>query len=139
MLAPPDLIVGPGTLGSATVWGAEETVIDCEIMRTCARICAGIATDQGRLFDEVLERVGPGGNFLGEKTTRQSLRQGELFIPGLGWHESRDAWEAAGRPDSLDQARQRVDELLAGHEPLALDEDVERQLENLVKKAHATA
>ena len=139
MLARPDLIVGPGTLGSATVWGAEETVIDCEIMRTCARICTGIATDGGRLFDEVIERVGPGGNFLGEKTTRQSLRQGELFLPGLGWHESRAAWEAAGRPDLLNQARRRVGELLAGHEPLALDEDVERELENLVKKARAAA
>jgi trimethylamine--corrinoid protein Co-methyltransferase len=139
MLSRPDIIVGPGTLGSATVWSAEDTVIDCEIMRTCDRICRGIATDGGRLYDDVIERVGPGGNFLGEKTTRQSLRDQELFIPGLGWHETRDAWEAAGRPDLIDQARVRVGELLAAHETLALDANVERELDTLVERARAAA
>ena len=133
LLARPDLFVGPGVLGSTTVWGAEQLVIDCEILRTCMRICEGITTEN-RLLAEVIEEVGPGGNFLAQGSTRRAFHEGELFMPGLGWHDSRNAWDAAGRPDILDQARERVDQLLAEHQPVPLDEAVEGELRRLVKK-----
>ena len=134
LLARPDLFVGPGVLGSTTVWGAEQLVIDCEILRTCMRICEGITTED-RLLAEVIEEVGPGGNFLAQGSTRRAFHEGELFMPELGWHDSRNAWDAAGRPDILDQARERVDQLLAEHQPLLLDEAEEGELRRLVKKA----
>ena len=134
LLARPDLLCGPGTMGSDTVWSAEQLVIDCEILRICERICEGIAVDD-RLFAEVIEEIGPGGNFLAHDTTRRSFRGSEFFMPRLGWHDSRNAWDAAGRPDLLDQARERVDQLLAEHEVLPLDDDVEAELQRLVKRA----
>jgi len=138
LLARPDLFVGPGTLGSSTVWSAEQLVIDCEILRVCERVCEGIAT-QDRLFAEVIEEIGPGGNFLGHDSTRRAFHGKELFVPGLGWHDSRSAWDAAGRPDVLDQARERVDHLLAEHEVLPLDEDIEVELRQLEKRVRVLA
>jgi trimethylamine:corrinoid methyltransferase-like protein len=120
------------------VWSAEQLIIDCEILRICTRICEGIATED-RLFAEVIEAVGPGGSFLAHDSTRRAFHGSELFVPELGWHDSRNAWDAAGRPDLLDQARERVDRLLAEHEVLPLDEDVEVELQGLEKKARALA
>ena len=137
LLSRPDLMVGPGTMGSATVWSAEQLVIDCEILRICTRICEGIATE-GRLFAEVIEQVGPGGDFLAHGSTRRAFHEGELFMPDLGWHDSRNAWDAAGRPDLLDEARGRVDQLLAEHEVLPLDDDVEAELRRLEKRVRET-
>jgi len=137
LLARPDLFCGPGTLGNDTVWSAEQAVIDCEIFRICMRICEGIAVED-RLFGEVLEAVGPGGNFLAERSTRQMLHRGEFLLPELGWHDSRNAWETAGRPDIIDEARERVDELLSEHEVLPIDEDVDHELRRLVEKVRRT-
>jgi trimethylamine--corrinoid protein Co-methyltransferase len=134
MLTRPDLLVGPGSLASAMVYSAEQTVIDCEIFRTCARICEGIAVED-QFLEEVIGAVGPGGNFLAEKSTRRAFHEGDFFTPDLGWHDTRKAWEMAGRPDLLDQARERVDQLLATHEVLPLGEGVERELRQLEKKA----
>ena len=55
-------------------------------------------------------------------------------MPDLGWHDSRNAWDVAGRPDLVDQARERVDQLLTEHEALPLDEDVERELRRLEER-----
>jgi len=137
LLARPDLFCGPGTMGSDTVWSAEQLVVDCEILRICTRICEGIATED-RLFSEVIEEIGPGGNFLAHGSTRRAFHGGELFMPDLGWHDSRNAWDAAGRPDLLEEARERVDRLLAEHEVLPLGDDVEAELRRLEKRARET-
>ena len=134
MLSRPDILVGPGSLGGAMVWSAEQTVIDCEVFRLSERICQGISLDD-RLLDDVIGAVGPGGHFLGERSTRRLIQAGELTLPGLGWHRSREAWEASGQPSLLDQAHERVEQLLADHEPVPLPDDVERELQRLVDSA----
>jgi len=135
LLARPDVFCHPGSLGNTTVWSAEQAVIDCEVFRICMRICEGIAVDDEHLLSQALENVGPGGNFLAEKSTRRMLHEGEFRIPGMGWHDSRGAWDSAGRPDILDEARGRVDQLLADHEVLPLGEDVEAELQRIVARA----
>jgi trimethylamine:corrinoid methyltransferase-like protein len=52
-------------------------------------------------------------------------------------HDSFEDWVAAGRPTLLEEAREKVDRMLATHEPLPLDEDVERELERIVNRARA--
>ena len=83
----------------------------------------------------MLERVGPGGHFLAETSTRRNARAGEWYYAQLGGHDSYDAWAAAGRPDVLDEARAKVEELLATHVPLPLGDDVERELASLRVRA----
>jgi trimethylamine--corrinoid protein Co-methyltransferase len=88
-----------------------------------------------RWLIDVLEKQGPGGHFLSERSTRANTRNGEWYLPGLGVHDSHDAWMAAGRPTVHDEARHRVDELLSTHKPLPLGDDVERELEKLRQRA----
>ena len=63
-----------------------------------------------------LASVGPGGHFLGERSTRSGMRGDEWFVPRLGTQDAREIWEAAGRPDVVDEARQNVADILATHE-----------------------
>ena len=86
---------------------------------------------EDRWLSDVLERVGPGGQFLGEASTRRNVRGGEWLLPQLGVHDSYDAWTAAGAPDIMAEAHAQVEDILARHEPPALGEDVERALEEL--------
>jgi trimethylamine--corrinoid protein Co-methyltransferase len=133
----PDILVGPGNLGGGLSFGLEQLVIDVEIWRMCRTAHDGIATGADRWLDDVLESAGPGGHFLGERSTRSGMRGDEWFVPRLGTQDARAVWEAAGRPDVVDEARQKVADILATHEAPRLDDDIERELAALEARAAA--
>jgi trimethylamine--corrinoid protein Co-methyltransferase len=134
-LAWPDVLVGPGGLAGSTVFSFEHMMVEIEVWRLCRKAHDGIeVADEGWLTD-ALERVGPGGQFLSEKSTRVSARSGEWYFSQLGWHDSHDAWTAAGCPDALDEAREKVAAILASHEPPPLGDDIEGALAELRGRA----
>jgi trimethylamine:corrinoid methyltransferase-like protein len=69
--------------------------------------------------------------------TRDAVRGGEWLRPRLGFHDSAERWEAAGRPELLDEARAVVETTLASHEPLPLDPAVVVELERMEAAARA--
>jgi trimethylamine---corrinoid protein Co-methyltransferase len=137
MLSQPDIFCGPGSLGGATVFSFEELLLDVEILRICARAQRGVATEPDLWLQDVLERAEPAGDFLKEPSTRRNARAGEWYLSDLSVRDSYEAWEAAGRPDVLDHIGAEVDRILTTHEPLPLDADIVKELEELQKKADA--
>lgn len=134
-LAGPDLLVGPGSLGGAMVFSLEQVLVDVEIFRMSAFSRRGIDVRDDLWLDDVLARVGPGGHFMAEASTRANMRSGEWYLPRLGEHGPYDAWVAAGRPSLRDEARRLADDLLARRQELPLGEDVERELQKLMERA----
>jgi trimethylamine--corrinoid protein Co-methyltransferase len=135
MLSWPDLMVGCGLLGGSMILSLEQLVIDAEVFRMAKQAHRGILTNEEKWLGEVIQRVGPGGNFLGEKTTAANMHSGEWLIPRLGVHETQKAWEKAGKKDILEEAREKVEHLLSKHEPLPLGDDKEKELAGILKKA----
>ena len=86
-------------------------------------------------LDEVIERVGPGGHFLDHPTTSIGVRSNEWYINQLGVNASLEEWEAAGRPDVMEEAGKAVDRILSEHQPLPLDEEIDRELDRIKKRA----
>jgi trimethylamine--corrinoid protein Co-methyltransferase len=138
MLSWPDLIVGSGLLGGSMILSLEQQVIDAEVFRMAKQAHRGILTHEDMWLDEVIQRVGPGGNFLGEKTTVANMRSGEWLIPRLGVHEIQSAWENAGKVDILEEARGKVEHLLSTYKPLPLGEEIEKELNHIQKRAQAS-
>jgi trimethylamine--corrinoid protein Co-methyltransferase len=135
MLSWPDLVVGAGLLGGAMILSLEQLVIDVEVFRMSKQAHRGILTNEEMWLDDVIQRVGPGGHFLGERTTVTNMRSGEWLIPSLGVHQSRESWEKAGKKDLLEEARETVEHLLSTHEPLPLSEETELELDKIQKRA----
>jgi len=135
MLSWPDLMVGAGLMGGSMILSLEQLVIDAEVFRMAKQAHRGISTRDEMWLDDVIQRVGPGGNFLGEKSTAANIRSGEWLIPKLGVHKTQEAWEDAGKKDILEEAREKVEHFLATHRPLSLGDDVEKELEKIYKKA----
>jgi hypothetical protein len=131
MLSWPDLIVGAGLMGGSMILSLEQLVIDAEVFRMAKQAHRGVSSRDEMWLDNVIQRVGPGGNFLGEKSTAINMRSGEWLIPKLGVHKTQGAWEDSGKKDILEEAREKVEHLLATHKPLPLGDDVEKELENL--------
>ncbi len=131
----PDILVGPGLLSGSMILCLEQLLIDAEVFRMFKRARQGIAAEDERWLDEVIQRVGPGGGFLDDRSTVAGIRGGEWYLPQIGLHDTFEAWEASGRPHLLEEMRQKVDEILATHEPLPLGEDVERELDRIQQRA----
>jgi len=131
----PDILVGPGLLGGAMILSLEQLMIDVEVFRMYKRARQGIAVDDDKWLDDIIDQAGPGGNFLAEMSTVKGIRSGEWYVSKLGVHDTFEGWEAAGRPGLLEEAREKVNKILASHEPLPLDEEVERELDRIQKRA----
>jgi trimethylamine--corrinoid protein Co-methyltransferase len=135
VLSWPDILVGPGMLGGSTVLSLEQMVIDVEVFGLCRRASQGIASEESKWLESVIESVGPGGHFLSEDSTASAVRGGEWYISDFGMHDSFETWETAGKPTLLDEAREKVDQILRTHQPIPLDEDVEHELDRIQKRA----
>jgi len=134
-LAWPDLLVGPGLLGGSTVLCLEQLLLDVEVFRRCIRLRRGIDAALEEAVVDALDEAGPGGDFLARPATRRATHGGEWHIDRLGVRDAWDRWEAAGRSDVVDDARRAVEETLAAHRPLPMDEATARELAALVERA----
>jgi len=137
MLSWPDLIVGAGMMGGSMILSLEQLVIDAQVFMMAKQAHRGISTRDEMWLDDVIQRVGPGGNFLGQKSTARNVRSGEWLIPKLGVHKTQKAWQDAGKKDVLEQAREKVEHLLETHKPLPLGDDVEKELDKIYKRAQS--
>jgi trimethylamine--corrinoid protein Co-methyltransferase len=131
----PDILVGPGLLGGSMILSLEQLLIDVEVFRMYKQAHRGIVGDQGKWLTDVIHDIGPGGNFLAEYSTVDGIREGEWYVSRFGVHDTFEAWEATGRPTLIDEAREKVDRILATHQPLPLDENAERELDRIHKRA----
>ncbi|MCF8069520.1 MAG: trimethylamine methyltransferase family protein [Desulfobacterales bacterium] len=135
VLAWPDLLVGPGLLGGSMILSLEQLIIDAEIFRMNVRAHRGIVTEEDKWLDDVIDKVGPNGNFLTEMSTVKAVRDGEWYMSSFGLHDSYETWEAAGKKSMMEEAGEKVEDILKNHRPLTLGEDVEKELEKICKRA----
>jgi len=138
ILARPDLLVAPGLLAGSTVFSPEQLMIDVEVIRRCKRLCQGIGSSPDKWLGNVIESLGPGGNYLTHRSTRAAVRSGEVYFSQLGLHGTYEQWLKSGSPELLPEIRQQIREILQVHQPLPLPEPVERELEYLESKARAS-
>ncbi len=123
-----------GLLESCLTSSYEQYVIDNEILGMVTRVLSGIEVSKETLAVDVIEKVGPRGNFLGEMHTLQSIPR-EHFIPEISNRQIREDWERDGSKTTMEVAREKAREILRTHHPTPLPEDVDREFQLILKKA----
>jgi len=78
------------------------------------RFIRGIEVNQDTLAREVVQQIGPGGNFIQHAHTFRHFRN-ELWMPTLLNRQSYDAWRQQGAADMSMRVRARVKEILETH------------------------
>jgi trimethylamine--corrinoid protein Co-methyltransferase len=91
----------------------EKYVVDDEILGMVMRAVEGVNVNEDTIAFDLIKDVGPGGNFVTAKHTRQYMRR-EHYQPLLSDRDSRDDWTAKGAKDTWQRAAQRVNEILEG-------------------------
>ena len=137
MAALPPALAGADNLsGIGGAWenaaSLEMAVIDDEIYSDIFRIVRGIEVDEDRLALDVIDKVGPMGNFLAQRHTMKYLREGEMRNSPLWDKRTMERARTEGIRPIQDTAREKVRELLREHVVTPLDRDVGADLARVV-------
>jgi len=75
------------------------------------RIAAGVLVNPETLATDLIKQIGPRGDYMLTEHTLSRLRGGEFLAPRVSVRTSRASWEAAGRKDTYQMARDQVHKL----------------------------
>jgi trimethylamine--corrinoid protein Co-methyltransferase len=113
----------------------EMLVIDNEIYSDVFRTVRGFEVDDETLALDLIDKVGPMGNFLAQPHTMKHLRSGEIRNSKLYDKRTVERAHKDGVRPLNEVARDEVKRILKEHQPEPLDRDVERELAKIVKDA----
>ena len=110
-------------------------VLDDELMAYVKRITRGFEVNAETLATDVVNTVGPGGNYLAEKHTVEHFRR-ELWMPDSTWtRQTWDLWESQGRSSMTDRITEKINSILAEHEPEPMDAALAGEVDGIVESA----
>jgi trimethylamine--corrinoid protein Co-methyltransferase len=111
----------------------EKFMIDAEMMGMCRRIKKGEEIIPEKLAVNVIDQVGPGGEYLTNRHTFQYFRS-ELYAPMMEERRNFDAWTAKGSLSMAQQANAKYKEILAGFQAPDMDPGIQKDLDRYMAK-----
>lgn len=128
------LVHDVGFLDCADLGSLEMVVMTDEIISMVRRILRGIEVSDDTLMLDLIDRVGPGGEFLSTKETARRCRA-EIWIPTLMDRDPWITWQAVGAPTMYDRIRERLRHILATHQPPPLPEGAAERIAAILNGA----
>ena len=126
-----NLIHDCGYMESGNCTSLQALVIADELIGQVKRIARGIEVDEETLALDVIAAVGPGGDFMRQRHTKQHYRS-EWFFPTLLSRGRHQDWADSGKPDLADRAQKKLLGIIAGHEAPLLDADTQKKVRAIV-------
>jgi len=126
-----DMIYGSGLINSGQIASLDSMVICDEIIEMIKQIGKGISTDDEYLALDLIESVGPGGEYLTQDHTFQHWK--EWFRPHLINRSVYGSWVADGQKTMKDRAEEERRKILANHQPATVDPKLTAKLHRLTK------
>ena len=117
-----------GMLESMLTVAPEQFVIDDEIIGMACKVLKGIEVDADHLALDVIDTVGPAGNFMMSPHTMQYMRSEYFQGNGVTDRKSRHQWDQGGSRDSRERAKEIVRKILADEENAYIPADIDHAL-----------
>jgi len=122
-----------GYLEAGLTSSLEFIVASDEFVGWIKRLMRGIEISEEMFALDVIDRVGPGGQFLTEGHTYRHFK--EDWFPRLLDRGSYEVWKEKGRRTLGERANQRVKEILEDYLPEPLPESVRKKLLMIIERA----
>ncbi len=107
-------------------------VICDEIVGWLGHFVAPVEVNEETLALDLIDEIGPDGQFLDTEHTLTHFR--EHWYPTVFDRHNYDKWQAAGGKSLAERAAQRVEEILAEHQPEPLPDDVAQAVKAVVRQ-----
>ena len=124
-----------GYLESGLTFSLAQLVICNEIVDWIEAFLKGIEVSDETLALDLIAQVGPEGQYLKTDHTLKHYR--ERWYPDLFERATYKAWLEKGSKTLGERAAERVEQVLSEHQPAPLPDNVEKKLQDIVRRAEA--
>ncbi len=128
-----NLIHDVGYMASAMTGSFDMLVMSDEIIAMVKRIMRGISVDEESLCVDVIDKVGPGGNYLTEEHTLRHFRT-EYWRPQLLDRSSYHVWAGKGSKSLNQKVNEKVKSIFKERQLRPLDKQKANQILQLIAK-----
>jgi len=128
-----NLIHDIGYLEDGLCGSFEQLVLTNELIGMIKRFISGIKVDKNTLALDIIEKVGPGGNFLSEDHTYRNFKN-EMFTPELIDRDVFVNWKKAGSKTLETRVNEKVKLILSTYEPEPIEDSKLAKIEEYMKK-----
>ena len=104
-----------------------------EICGMTRHFLRGIDVNADTLATEVIDEIGPGGNFVQSEHTFKHFKK-ETWFPKLMKRNYHDKWVADSKPSTQDRVREKLANIIDTHQPVPLGNHERSELERLRKE-----
>ncbi len=109
-----------------------------EFVGLTKRILSGYTVNEETLAVDLIDELGPGGDFLSQRHTVQHFKE-ETWIPHLLDRQGFMSWEQAGSKTLRERANEKVQEVIEDHEPEEIPEDKRERIEEIIEETSEEA
>lgn len=111
----------------------ENLVFGDEVISFISRLIEGIEVSPYTLAEDLIHKVGPGGNFMAEEHTCNHVR--DFWEPSILVGQTYDQWMESGKKDMNVYLNERVKEIIAKGPQNPLSDEIGRELDAIVERA----
>ena len=126
----PDLVPNMGLIELYTLMHHESILLENEVVNSIMTMAGGIRVDTRSLAVDEIHNAGPGGHYLGNQFTVESMR--EFWKPGIAhqWDPPKMDFK-----NPLEAAKEKIQWILKNHHPRPLEEKVQREMKKIITAA----
>lgn len=133
-----NIVQGAGGVYGEITYHPAMTVLDDDVYGMVGRFLEGVDVTYEAFALDLIHQVGPlPGYYLDTEHTRNWWKK-EQFMPKVADRLSYAEWMEKGKRSALVNARERVEHILATHQPTPLSKDQEKEIANILESARRT-
>ncbi len=112
-----------GYLATGMVSSYEMVIMVNDLIGMIKRIMRSFSINSETLAEEVIHKVGPGGEYLTQEHTRKHFRR-ELWFPEFMNRDNLNRWKEKGQPKLIERLNEKAKKILREHKPTPLPSDI---------------
>ena len=132
LLSGENLVHDIGYMEAGLTFGVEMVLYADEIISRMKTFCQGMALDSDSLALDLIDEVGPGGEYITTDHTFRHFR--DFWQPRYFNRNRRDDWVAGGSKSMGDKLREKAIEIMETHRPEELSASLHEKIEYILKE-----
>lgn len=132
LLSGANLVHDVGYIENGLTSSMEMVVHSDEMISMCRRFLAGVTLDDDSLAADLIDSVGPQGNYIDKVHTAENFRA-QHWLPRYMDHRSYHAWTEAGAATLYERLNAEVKRILEEHTCEPLPDDKRREIERIMR------
>ncbi|NIM90654.1 MAG: trimethylamine methyltransferase [Candidatus Aminicenantes bacterium] len=126
-----NLVHDVGYINNGLTTSFEQLVVSNDVIGLVRRICSGIEVNEETMTLDLIDEIGPGGEYLTSDHTLRHFK--ENWYPELISRVPYDRWEKEDKKDLGTKARDRAKYILENHTPQPLEKKLKAELRKIAE------